>query len=143
MSLDVEMVSTSSHASSARSGAPPSPGPDLDREIERRVFGRESSRPAPPFSTEDWTASTMAELVARRTGWTFDVMRQDGVWSAMWIERPQASAGPKRRVLSLVTATAPTRPLAICRALLRAAGSPRWPSGALNETRWAARSRTP
>lgn len=143
MSFDVEMATFSSNAPFARPSEPVSAGPDLDREIEQRVFGRQSSRPAPPFSTEDWTASTMAELVARQTGWTFDVMRQDGVWSAMWIERPQASAGPKRRVLSLVTATAPTRPLAICRALLRAAGSPRWPSGLLNETQSAARIRTP
>ncbi len=124
-----------------RSTHPVPAGPELDREIEVRVFNT-SARTAPPFSTEDWTACTMAELVARRTGWSFDAMLHDGLWSALWIEQPSVSAGSKRRVLSLITATAPTRPLAICRALLRAARCPRWPSSLLTDGHPAARSQT-
>ena len=104
-------------------------GPALDRQIEWRVFGRAAGRSVPPFSTEDWTASALAELVARQTGWWFDVTQRDRTWEAMWIEHPPVPlhASSRRRILSLVTATAPTRALAICRSLLRAAACPRWP----------------
>lgn len=110
-----------------RSAEPLEPGPELDREIERRVFGRIPTRPAPPFSTEDWNAQALAELVSRETGWWFDVSERDGLWSAMWIEPPVGAATKPRRILSLITATAETRAAAICRALLRAARCPRWP----------------
>ena len=103
------------------------PGPDLDREIERRVFGRSSNRPAPPFSTNDWNAQSLAELVSRQTGWWFDVCEGEGVWSAMWIEPPVGAATKPRRILSLITATGDTKAAAICRALLRATRCPRWP----------------
>jgi len=110
-----------------RSAEPLEPGPDLDREIERRVFGRTSNRPAPPFSTQDWNAQALAELVSRETGWWFDVCERDGVWSAMWIEPPVGAATRPRRILSLITATGDTRAAATCRALLRATRCPRWP----------------
>jgi hypothetical protein len=104
-------------------------GAELDRQVEWRLFGRLAGRNVPPFSTEDWTAVALAELVARETGWWFDVTERDGTWEAMWIEHPPLSiqSTSRRRILSLVTATAPTRALAICRSLLRAAGCPRWP----------------
>ena len=118
-----------------RPAEPLEPGPELDREIERRVFGRTSTRPAPPFSTQDWNAQALAELVSRQTGWWFDVCERDGegVWSAMWIEPPVGAATKPRRILSLITATGETRAAAICRALLRATRCPRWP-GACRET---------
>jgi len=105
-------------------------GEQLDRQIERRVFGRDSEKSVPPFSTEDWTATALAELASRRTGWWFDVAERDGVWEAMWIEHPPISEErkPGDRILSLITATASTRALAICRSLLRAAACPRWPA---------------
>ncbi|HYK41706.1 MAG TPA: hypothetical protein VE007_04895 [Thermoanaerobaculia bacterium] len=110
-----------------RTAEPLEPGPELDREIERRVFGRASTRQVPPFSTEDWNAQALAELVSRETGWWFDVSERDGLWSAMWIEPPAGAATKPRRILSLITATADTRAAAICRALLRATRCPRWP----------------
>jgi hypothetical protein len=102
-------------------------GEALDREIARRVLalGMET---APPFSTDEAAAEDLANRVANGTGWRFEISERGDTWSAMWIELPTASsAGAPRRLLSLVTATAPTRPLAICRALLKAARSPRWP----------------
>ncbi|MEO8191512.1 MAG: hypothetical protein ABI682_14315 [Acidobacteriota bacterium] len=108
---------------------PPESGPELDREIERRVFSRAPARAVPPFSTEDWTATALLELVLRRTGWKCDLTEQDGTWSAMWIEYPGVSsaAGSRSKILSMITASAPTRALAICRALLKATRCPRWP----------------
>ena len=110
-----------------RSAEPLEPGPELDREIERRVFGRTSTRPVPPFSTQDWNAQALAELVSRQTGWWFDVTEREGVWSAMWIEPPAGAPTKPRRILSLITATGSTRAAAICRALVRATRCPRWP----------------
>ena len=110
-----------------RSAQPVEPGPDLDREIEERVFGRTSTRQVPPFSTQDWNAQALAELVSRQTGWWFDVSEREGIWSAMWIEPPVGAPTKPRRILSLITATGPTRAAAICRALLRATRCPRWP----------------
>lgn len=112
-----------------RPSGPPSAGPELDREIERRVFGRAPARAVPPFSTQDWTASALAQLVSKQTGWSFDVSERVGIWSAIWIEHPPASrdTSGRQRILSLITAAAPTRPLAICRAILKASGCPRWP----------------
>ncbi|MDQ6893479.1 MAG: hypothetical protein M3167_12465 [Acidobacteriota bacterium] len=103
------------------------PGPELDREIERRVFGRNSTHSAPPFSTQDGNAEGLAELVSGQTGWWFDVSEREGTWSAMWIEPPVGSGAKPRRILSLITATGDTRAAAICRALLRATRCPRWP----------------
>lgn len=105
------------------------PGTELDREIERLVFGRAPGGEVPPFSTRDWTAAALAQLVARRTGWSFDVAERDGIWSAIGIECSTPSGpGPVRgRILSLVTTTGATRAHAICRCLLQASRSPRWP----------------
>ena len=112
----------------ARLGQLPA-GEELDRQIESRVFGRTAARSVPPFSTEEWTATALAELVARETGWWFEAAARDGVWEAMWIEYPRdlSDSSRGRRILSMTTATAPTRALAICRALIKATGSPRWP----------------
>ena len=110
-----------------RSSEPLEGGPELDREIERRVFGRSSVRSTPPFSTQDWSAQALAELVSRETGWRFEVSELDGRWSAMWIEPPAGVATKSRRILSLITATGETRAAAICRALLGATHCPRWP----------------
>ena len=108
---------------------PPESGPELDREIERRVFSRSPGRAVPPFSTEDWTATALAQLVTRQTGWECEISEQDGTWSAMWIEYPRTATAPssRHRILSMITAAAPTRALAICRALIKATRCPRWP----------------
>lgn len=108
---------------------PLAPGPELDREIERRVFSRAPGRAVPPFSTEEWTATALAALVSRQTGWTCEVSEQHGAWSAMWIEHPDESPAPpaRRRILSMVTASGPTRALAIRRSLIKTSRCPRWP----------------
>ncbi|MCA1582003.1 MAG: hypothetical protein LC796_11565 [Acidobacteria bacterium] len=108
---------------------PPTSGPELDREVERRVFAGAPRRSVPPFSTEDWTATALAELVSRQTGWTCEVTEQNDAWSAMWIEHPDPSPAPPARckILSMVTASGPTRALAICRSLVKATRCPGWP----------------
>ena len=53
--------------------------------------------------------------------------REAVLWSAMWIEPPAGAPTKPRRILSLITATGPTRAAAICRALVRATRCPRWP----------------
>lgn len=102
-------------------------GEALDREIARRVLALRMDT-APPFSTDEAAADDLANRASSGTGWRFEISERADTWSAMWIELPPDSfARAPRRILSLVTATAPTRPLAICRALLKAARSPRWP----------------
>jgi hypothetical protein len=107
----------------ASSGA----GPELDREIARRVLGRPATEDPPPLSTDDAAATALADRLAARSGWWFEVTHRRGVWSAMWIEPPRGAAERPRRILSLITATGPTPALAICRSLLRASRCPRWP----------------
>ncbi len=106
-------------------------GPDLDRRIAREVLKRRIGDAVPAFSEDDNAATALAQEISRETGWKFELSRSGGVWSVTWIEdRRRASADPRRRKIgALVTACAPTRPLAICRALLKAARSPRWPDG--------------
>ena len=67
--------------------------------------------------------------VSRRTGWICEVSTSGGLWSATWIENRRRAPGDARRrkIGALVTATAPTRALAICRSMLKAARMPRWP----------------
>jgi len=46
-----------------------SAGPELDSMLQAKVFGdRSGSDSVPPFSTRDWTALALAELVADRKG---------------------------------------------------------------------------
>ncbi|MEP6767144.1 MAG: hypothetical protein ABJC61_00645 [Acidobacteriota bacterium] len=128
--LDIPVpVAVGSGCPAPHTSLPLAPGPELDREIERRVFSRAPGRAIPPFSTEEWTATALAELVARQTGWTCEVGEQHGAWSALWIEHPEESPAPagRRRILSMVTASGPTRALAICRSLIKATRCPRWP----------------
>ena len=100
-------------------------GPEMDRELQTRVFGADHAQSVPPFSTRDWTALALAELVTERTNWRYQLVEQDGLWTAIWFERGL----PKRRVAAMVTARASTRALALCRALMKATRSPRWTPG--------------
>ena len=72
---------------------------------------------------------SLALEISRRTGWNFHVSQSRGVWSVSWIEdrRHKSDDARRRKIGALVTATAPTQSLAICRALLKAARLPRWP----------------
>ena len=97
------------------------PGPEFDRELQKRIFGTDRAESVPPFSTRDWTALALAELVAERTPWRYQLVESAGTWTAIWFE-----GGQRRRVAAMVTARAATRALAICRALSKATRSPRW-----------------
>ncbi len=97
-------------------------GPELDALVQQRVFG-EVGRYVPPFSTSDWSALALAELISDRKGWRYQLIENDGSWTAVWFE-PRAG---KRGLSTLVSSRAPTRALALCRGLLKAVRSPRWP----------------
>jgi hypothetical protein len=99
-------------------------GPELDALVQERVFGGTGGS-VPPFSTRDWTALALAELVSDRRGWRYHLIENDGVWTAVWLE---PRSGP-RGIQTLVSSRAPTRALALCRGLLKAARSPRWTRG--------------
>jgi hypothetical protein len=100
-----------------------SAGSEMDWMIQARVFGCGPGVAVPPFSTRDGTAVALADLVAARTGWKYQLVEQGGTWTAIWFE-PRIGRGG---VSALVSARARTRALAICRALLKAARAPRWP----------------
>ena len=97
-------------------------GPELDALVQQRVFG-EVGRYVPPFSTSDWSALALAELISDRKGWRYQLIENEGSWTAVWFE-PRSG---KRGLSTLVSARAPTRALALCRGLLKAVRSPRWP----------------
>lgn len=99
--------------------------------LQAKVFGnRTDGDSVPPFSTRDWTALALAELVADRKGWKYQLLDQGGGWTAIWYE-PHPRSGS---ISALVSARGPTRALAICRALLKAAHSPRWPRAWTDES---------
>jgi hypothetical protein len=95
----------------------------LDRVIELRVFGRKPVADVPPYSTSDEVAERVIARLARpplrwislKEGeqWTFH-------WRAPWTDDPDGSTSRYKKVAS---ATAPTRPLAICRASLELLGA--------------------
>jgi hypothetical protein len=98
----------------------PQAGPDLDREIERLVLGIAPGDAVPPYSTDDATAAGLAARFCRERGWwRFEKKEVYGGWSVGWIEEGQ----PYLHSAYPVRSSAPTRALAICRSLLRVAGS--------------------
>lgn len=100
---------------------------ELDRRIEREVLFRSCGDRRPGFSSDEDAAMELAAEVSRTTGWKFQLTQSGGAWTATWIE----DFARRCRIGTLVTASAGTRPLAICRALLKAARSPRWPLGSI------------
>jgi hypothetical protein len=100
-----------------------SAGPELDAKLHALIFGDHAGDSVPPFSTRDWTALALAELVSDRKGWKYQLVEQSGGWTAIWYE-PHHGRGS---ISALVSARGPTRSLALCRALLKAVRSPRWP----------------
>lgn len=105
-------------------------GPELDRRIQREVLRTIPGDLVPPYSEEDRSATALAHHICRETGWRLEITELRGTWSVTWAEGEEADlAGlSPQRIGALVTASASTRPLAICRALLKAARSPRWPA---------------
>jgi hypothetical protein len=99
-------------------------GPVLDRLIELRVFGRKPVSDVPPYSTSDSAADVVVRALARPP-WRWMCLQSGRDWTFHW-RRPKD--GPNQddstvtRYVNLITVTAPTRPLAICRAALKFVG---------------------
>jgi len=102
-------------------------GPELDRLLARKVLGEGSQTPVPPYSSEDWAATALAELVGRHSRWSFHLAFCGSAWMASFTEKgdPRKNV-PTPPLASLVSATGRTRAIAISRALLKVARSPRW-----------------
>ena len=95
-------------------------GPYLDRLIELKVFGRKPVTEAPCYSTDDAAAESVIARLNRPPLRWMAIREKDG-WTFSW---RQPSANPDlettaTRYIRLISASAPTRPLAICRAALK------------------------
>ena len=102
-------------------------GPELDRLLARKVLGEGWPSPVPPYSSEDWAATALAELVGRHSRWSFHLAFCGNAWMASFTEKGDAKKDVSSPPLaSLVSATGRTRAIAISRALLKVARSPRW-----------------
>lgn len=102
-------------------------GPDLDREVARRVFGRTSLRNLPAYSSDDVAAERLLVALEQRRSVHCTFEESDGVWYCVcWSN----SDGRRER---LASGSAPSRALAFCRA---AANLPRTVS-ASQQARWA------
>jgi hypothetical protein len=87
-----------------------SAGPALDRKISRFVLGEDSPR-VPAYSSDDAAADLLLWRLAQ-TGVAFKVQELDGRhYCMLW----KSTGGPGR---GLTTASAESRPFAICRAVL-------------------------
>jgi len=99
-------------------------GPVLDRLIELRVFGRKPVSDVPAYSTSDSAADTVVRMLARPP-WRWMCLQSGKEWTFHW-RRPREGPNPDdstvTRYVNLITVTAPTRPLAICRAALKLVG---------------------
>ena len=100
------------------------PGAILDRLIELRVFGRKPVTDVPPYSTSDSAADMVVRALARPP-WRWMCLQSGRDWTFHW-RQPTANAdldsSTISRYVTLITVTAPTRPLAICRAALKLVG---------------------
>jgi hypothetical protein len=88
-------------------------GPELDRAVAREVLGRDTATRVPHFSTELPAAIALAGALETTMDWSVSATASGAIWTVT-CRRDDPAGGPG--VAS--RATAPTRPLAICRALL-------------------------
>ena len=96
----------------------------LDRLIELRVFGRKPVSEVPPYSTSDSAADVVVRALARPP-WRWMCLQSGRDWTFHWRrpnERSNLDDSTVTRYVNLITVTAPTRPLAICRAALKLVG---------------------
>jgi hypothetical protein len=94
--------------------------PYLDRLIELKVFGQKPVAEPPRYSTDDGAAERVLAHLNRPPLRWMAIREADG-WTVAWRE-PSPSEDPEStatRYIRLVSASAPTRPLAICRAALK------------------------
>jgi hypothetical protein len=100
------------------------PGATFDRLIELRVFGRKPVTDVPPYSTSDSAADMVVRALARPP-WRWMCLQTGRDWTFHW-RQPMATSdldsSTISRYVTLITVTAPTRPLAICRAALKLVG---------------------
>jgi hypothetical protein len=102
-------------------------GPQLDRLLARRVLGGEGEPSVPPYSSEDWAAMALADLVGRQSGWSFHLAFCGKAWMATFTEKGEPKPDiPTAPLSSLVSSSGRTRALAISRALLKVTRCPRW-----------------
>lgn len=88
-------------------GARVAAGPDLDHEIDRRIFRHEDGSDAAPYSST-YEASLLLEYQLSRSGWLMDVVNRGPYWVKL------------ERGAACVTASGETVELALCRAALKA-----------------------
>jgi len=100
----------------------PESGPYLDRLIELRVFGRKPAGEVPAYSSDETAAEMVIGCLNKPPLRWMSLKHGDG-WTFHWRKPVPTPAGRSRaRYTSLVSVTAPTRPLAICRAALKLLG---------------------
>ncbi|HWH03563.1 MAG TPA: hypothetical protein VN719_00480 [Gemmatimonadales bacterium] len=85
----------------------PAPGPDLDVEIDRRIFRHEDPADPEPYSSA-YEASLLLEYALSRSGWMMDVANKGPYWVKL------------ERGGECVMASGDTVELALCRAALKA-----------------------
>jgi hypothetical protein len=99
----------------------PEAGPYLDRLIELRVFGRKPISAVPAYSTDENAADlVIARLNTPPLRWMS--LKDGDAWTFHWrspIGDAVSEDSTAARYSKLVSASAPTRPLAICRAALK------------------------
>jgi hypothetical protein len=88
-------------------------GPELDRRVALEVLGSRAAAGVPPFSTDLRAAIGLANELGAAMDWSVSASSSGAVWTVTC--RREGPAGDSEVVSR---AAAPTRPLAICRALL-------------------------
>lgn len=112
------MKIASERMSGRRVGLEPEAGPELDREIERRICGVPPGEIVPRYSMDESAAVALANRFSRTRGWWFFEKKEVFGGSAFgWIQESQ----PLFVSVHPIQASAPTRALAICRSLLKVA----------------------
>jgi len=95
-------------------------GPYMDRLIELKVFGQKPVAEPPHYSTDDGEAErVLAQLNRPPLRWV--AIRENDGWTVAWRQPETSEDGESTatRYVRLVAASAPTRPLAICRSALK------------------------
>ena len=99
----------------------PEAGSYLDRLVELRVFGRKPLSTVPAYSTdEDAAELVIARLNRPPLRWMS--LKDGDAWTFHWrspTSENDDDDSTAARFARLVSATAPTRPLAICRAAIK------------------------
>ena len=99
----------------------PGPGAYLDRLIELRVFGRKPYATVPAYSADD-TASELVIARLNRPPLRWMSLKDGDQWTFHWrapVSDDSSGESTAARYSRIVSASGPTRPLAICRAALK------------------------